>query len=109
MRGARSIKYLFTGDLERQIFTNPFFFGREKDYLRAQISRIYQATSLTWNGLMKADEESESREIIVNTNDEADDPQPKAPAVSQMAALDMWVHLKKNILKNGTTLLKRPD
>jgi len=32
---AREIKVLFTGDLERKIYTNPFFFGQEKHYLRA--------------------------------------------------------------------------
>lgn len=32
---ARKIKVMFTGDLERPIFTNPFFFGQEKHYLRA--------------------------------------------------------------------------
>lgn len=32
---ARQIKVLLTGDLERPIFTNPFFFGKEKHFLRA--------------------------------------------------------------------------
>ena len=40
IRAARQIKILLTGDLERPIFTNPFYFGKEKNYLRAQISRI---------------------------------------------------------------------
>ena len=35
---ARQIKVLFTGDLEHSIITNPFFFGKEKNYLRAQIA-----------------------------------------------------------------------
>ena len=35
IKAARQIKVLFTGDLERTIFTNPFFFGKEKHYLRA--------------------------------------------------------------------------
>lgn len=32
---ARSVKVLFTGDLKREIHTNPYFFGREENYLRA--------------------------------------------------------------------------
>jgi len=32
---ARQIKVLFTGDLERKIYTNPFFFNTEKYFLRA--------------------------------------------------------------------------
>ena len=32
---ARQIKVLLTGELDRKIYTNPFFFGQEKHYLRA--------------------------------------------------------------------------
>ena len=32
---ARGIKVLFSGDLERTVYTNPFFFEKEKHYLRA--------------------------------------------------------------------------
>ena len=32
---ARKIKVLFSGDLERDIICNPFFFGKEKHLLRA--------------------------------------------------------------------------
>ncbi len=35
IEASRQIKVLLTGDLERKIFTNPFFFGQEKHYLRA--------------------------------------------------------------------------
>lgn len=35
IRAARQIKVLLTGDLERPIFTNPFYFGKEMHYLRA--------------------------------------------------------------------------
>lgn len=40
IKAAREIKVNFSGDLERKIITNPFFFGKEKHYLRAQIARI---------------------------------------------------------------------
>lgn len=32
---ARSIRCLFTGDLESSIYTNPYYFEKEKVYLRA--------------------------------------------------------------------------
>jgi len=32
---ARQLKILFTGDLEKDIISNPFFHGKEKHYLRA--------------------------------------------------------------------------
>jgi len=35
-----------TGDLERNIYTNPYFKGQEKHYLKCQISRIYHGTKL---------------------------------------------------------------
>ena len=35
IQAARQTKFLFSGDLERKIITNPFFFRREKHLLRA--------------------------------------------------------------------------
>jgi len=35
LAASRNIKVLFTGDLNRAIITNPFFFKQEKHYLRA--------------------------------------------------------------------------
>jgi hypothetical protein len=41
---------MFTGDLNRAIYTNPYFFGKEKHYLRAQIARISHSTTLCPKG-----------------------------------------------------------
>ena len=35
IKAAKEIKVNFTGELDRQIITNPFFFGKEKHFLRA--------------------------------------------------------------------------
>ena len=35
IKNARSIKYMFCGEIESKIYTNPFFFETEKTYLRA--------------------------------------------------------------------------
>lgn len=43
---SRKIRYILTGDLNRQIYSNPYFFGKEKHYLRCQIARIYHGTKL---------------------------------------------------------------
>ncbi len=56
---ARSIKMLFTGNLDSKIVTNPFFFDTEKLYLRAQIARISLSTSLVPKGLYKKNEEND--------------------------------------------------
>ena len=106
INAARSIKVLFTGDLERKIFTNPFFDGQEKHYLRAQIARIVHSTTLYPKGVMRPVEDSETREIEENTPEEGE---ILLPATSAMKNLDMWVHANKNILKNGTTSLKQPE
>ena len=60
---ARQIKVCFTGNLEREIVTNPFYFGREKNYLRAQISRIHHATKLSPVGVHKITEREEKSEL----------------------------------------------
>jgi radial spoke head protein 4/6 len=68
---ARSIKVLLTGDLERSICTNPFFFGKEKHYLRAQIARISHSTTLCPKGLFRLQEES-TKEIEENAPEEGE-------------------------------------
>ena len=83
---SRKIKVLLTGDLERDIYTNPFFFGKEKNYLRAQIARIYFSTSIVPAGLWKLDEE-DAKEIVENVPEEGDQMQP---ATSAMANPAMW-------------------
>ena len=51
INAARLNKVSFTGDLERSIITNPFFFGKEKHFLRAQISRISHTTTIIPKGI----------------------------------------------------------
>ena len=35
IQSSRQIRHLLTGDLEASVYSNPFFFGKEKHYLRA--------------------------------------------------------------------------
>lgn len=55
---------------------------------------------------MRPVEDSETREIEENTPEEGEIVMPKT---SQMGSAGMWVHLNKNILKNGTTVMKTPE
>lgn len=105
IKAARNIKVLFTGDLDRKIFTNPFFEGQEKHYLRAQIARIIQSTTLLPKGLWKATEDSETREIEAVEPEEG---QNLIPNTSQMKDPAMWVHAKKSILNNCKTIHVQP-
>lgn len=106
IQASRCIKVLFSGNLEKNIFTNPFFEGQEKHYLRAQIARICFSTTLFPKGLMKPVEDSETRDIEENVPEEGE---IVMPGTSEMNDLKMWVHATKNILKNGTTSLKTPE
>lgn len=97
---------LFTGNLTRQIYTNPFFEGQEQHYLRAQIARIVHSTTLIPKGLMRPVEDSETREIEENTPEEGE---IQMPSTCDMKDMAKWCHANKNILKNGTTSLKQPE
>jgi len=102
---ARSIKVLLTGDLERTIFTNPFFFGKEKHFLRAQIARISHSTTLCPKGLFRLQEDS-TKEIEENAPEEGD---IVMPTTSAMASADMWCHHSVGILKNNRTTHMEPE
>jgi radial spoke head protein 4/6 len=97
MKAAREIKVRFTGDLETQIITNPFFFGQEKHYLRAQIARITHSTSIIPKGLFKLTEDNPKEIEPV----EAPEDETKAyiPTTETQSKLENWVHSVKSILK----------
>ena len=95
---ARNIKHTFSGDLNCDIFTNPFYFQKEKVYLRAQIARITASTTLTPHGLYEFEEES-TREIKAK---EGDEEKPLViPTVNDMADISRWCHLNPSILNQG--------
>lgn len=58
LSSSRRIKVLFSGDLEKDIITNPFFQGKEKNYLRAQIARISHGTTIIPKGLYRLAEDN---------------------------------------------------
>lgn len=84
---AKKIKYLFTGDLEANVVTNPHFPGKEKHLLRAQIARIAFSCSVVPAGIYKTNED-DAKEIELIEQDE----NFKAPAFNQLCSLDNWVH-----------------
>jgi radial spoke head protein 4A len=97
---SRKIKVLLTGNLERDIITNPFFFGKEKNYLRAQIARISHSTTLLPAGQWKLDEEN-AREIVAEEGPE--EGELMQAATNAMANPSMWQHGNQNILLNCKT------
>lgn len=95
IKAARSIKVLFTGDLDRTIYTNPFFFKKEKEYLRAQIARIVHSTTLCPVGLFKLDEDDPRKVEPVEEDEEGN---VKKPTTKQMSSPSMWCHINDSIL-----------
>ena len=94
--GSRLIRYNFTGDLERQIYTNPYFKGKEKHYLRCQISRIYHGTKLvpSLNHYNIEDPENPYRAFVPNEK-------PKKFKHEDLTNLKNWIHYPPSILKQG--------
>ena len=103
---ARKIRMLFTGDLTRKIICNPFFFGTEADYLRAQISRIQHSTAIIPKGVMRLTEDN-PKEIEENVGE--DGQEVVFPSTADMARAEMWVHANQNILLNSRTQHLDPE
>ena len=99
---ARKIKVLFSGDLERDIICNPFFFGKEKHLLRAQIARIAHSTQLVPAGSYRLNEEND-REIDEFVPEEDSKVEP-LPSTTRAANLKAWVHFNPSILNNCRTM-----
>lgn len=95
IQAARDVKVFFTGDLEKRIVTNPFFFKREKNFLRAQISRIAFGTTIVPKGMYRATEEN-PKEIEDNNPVEG---AIVIPSTLVMGKIEMWVHHTQNILR----------
>lgn len=90
---ARQVKLIFTGEPEASMVTNPYFAGKEKELLRAQIARITQTTSIVPKGYFKKQEDSE-REIV-----EVGEEERKLPGFEDLRHLHGWCHFAPSILK----------
>ena len=108
---ARQTQVLFTGDLDRKIYTNPFFLhGTEKHYLRAQLSRMSHSTTLQPLGVSKLEEDPEAeRGGNVVPNEGEEDKPFVMPSTKQMSDPKMWVYAKPNILLNGRVTHLPPE
>lgn len=95
LAASKAIKVMFTGDLNRKIITNPFFFGTEKEHLRAVIARISFSTTLMPKGMYQLNED-DPRQIDPTPAD--DDGKKPEPSTQEMCKLSNWVHATSNIL-----------
>lgn len=106
IQASRDIKVNFSGNLEREIVTNPFFKEKEKVYLRCQIARISHATTLCPKNVFKLNEEN-PREVEENVPEE-DQPKPM-PSTEELSKAQNWVHLKPGILGCNRTVHMESD
>eukprot|EP00892_Ulva_mutabilis_P000881 jgi/Ulvmu1/10794/UM069_0028.1 len=96
IKAARRIHKLLTGDLDSVVGGFPAFPGRERHYLRAQVSRIAHATTLCPKGLYTMPEEAEEPEA----NEEY-----TALSAALMRDPASWCHWAPHIKAMGVTVL----
>eukprot|EP01016_Furgasonia_blochmanni_P049296 TRINITY_DN7467_c0_g1_i7.p1 TRINITY_DN7467_c0_g1~~TRINITY_DN7467_c0_g1_i7.p1 ORF type:complete len:482 (+),score=133.08 TRINITY_DN7467_c0_g1_i7:97-1542(+) len=129
---SRLIKYIFTGDLERDVITNPNFkgksapeepadggelkprndanrFGKEKHLLKCQIIRITHSTSLVPADLYRRPEGSEDPNEIEMVPADDEEAQKKALTFQDLAKKDNWVHIQQSILREGRLTYYEPE
>lgn len=63
MRVSREIKYLFTGNLDREICSNPHFVGKEAHLLKCQIVRIVHSCTLVPRTMYVVKAEDDKKEV----------------------------------------------
>jgi hypothetical protein len=100
IRASRRVKKLFTGDPNRELCTNPWFPGKEKHLLRAQIARITAATTLSVEGFYKIDDDS---------GKQVEDSDFVFPAAEELKGQGKWVHAREMVLMNGRTAYPELD
>lgn len=93
---SRNISYLFTGNLNRKIVTNPHFDGLEKDYLRCQIARISFNTTIipSTNHYKVAEPEAPYKPLEKNE-------ESKPLKINEILSMKNWIHFNPSILNEG--------
>jgi hypothetical protein len=91
---------MMSGDLESDVLTMPFFPGKEKHFLRAQIARISSSSCLALTGFLSVNDDETS---VSQT------PDFEFPAHEELKAQEAWVHSHAFIHKNGCTTWPDPD
>jgi radial spoke head protein 4/6 len=98
---ARKIKVFLTGDLNADVNSNPAFPGKERHLLRAQIARIFAATTIAPAGAYVVDDETQKMKFAG-----AD---WTIPSTEELQKLESWQHINMNILQVGRTKYYVPD
>ncbi|KAJ9468222.1 Flagellar radial spoke protein 4 [Diplonema papillatum] len=118
---SRQIKKFLTGSLDAEVNSYPVFPGNEKNYLRAQLARIWCATTIAPEGEVEVFEDDEEEP---EDDEDADPNAPKplkyrplvtAPkpvpvddGIASLASRDKWVHKGPYLYKTGRGSLLPP-
>jgi radial spoke head protein 4/6 len=100
IEAARQIKHIMTGDLNADVFSNPMFPGKERHFLRAQLARIFAATTISPKGLFEIDEETNLMKFAEEFT---------MPSCDELKSLETWSNVAPSILKNGRTTYIAPE
>jgi len=93
---ARAMKRILTGKLDSPVLSMPWFPGKERHLLRAQIARISATCSLATKGWYEEDEEAGAGKIK-----QAEDPVGAFPGQEELASDAAWVHSMPCLNKIG--------
>lgn len=94
---ARKIKKFFTGNLDAKIVSYPTFPGTEKNYLRAQITRIASSTLVCPKGFFSVEDEDDSFEVpTLQINQEFE-----GMDSTELLQSNNWAHYHPYILPQG--------
>ena len=103
-KSSKSVKVGFTGDLDKKITTNPFYFKTEKELLRSVIARISFSATLVPKGVYRTVEDNPNE---IEENVPEDSPIP-VPPTNEMVKSQNWVHYTRNILNCNRLLHLEP-
>ena len=93
---SRQIKYIFTGNLNRKIHSNPDFNGEERHLLRCMLGRIYHGAKLVPSINHYTIEDQEAPYKVLTSVEK-----PKKFTNETLCDLKYWIHYPPGVLKCG--------
>lgn len=96
---AKMVKKVLSGNLNASIDSCPPFPGKERNLLRAQLSRIQHTCEIVPKGIFEVDEETKALKYGEEAPDTSGD---------YFKSLENWVHYNPYILKAGRCTHPKP-
>mmetsp|Transcript_60722 Transcript_60722/g.106369 ORF Transcript_60722/g.106369 Transcript_60722/m.106369 type:complete len:494 (+) Transcript_60722:125-1606(+) len=103
---ARAIKHFLTGNLDAPVHSMPWFPGKERHLLRAQIARISATCVLATRGWYEPDDAEGAPENKIRV---VEDPVADFVPAEELVTEAGWVHASPPLLNVGKTTIPDPD